>query len=103
MGDFNAHTKLANDFLEADDTIAKMTGCDLFESTTSVDLCQINPDFTWHSYNKDLSDVNRNDKSLISICQALVFKIINGRTGSDKYREVQPVIKQTQAWLIMLW
>ena len=99
MGDFNARTKLVNDFIEADDTIAKVTGCDLFESTTLVGSSQINPDFTWHRYNQDLSEVNRNGKSLISICQALDFKIINGRIGSDKYRGNPTCYKSTPSMI----
>ena len=43
-----------------------------------------NPDFAWHRYNQDLSEVIRNGKSLISICQALYFKIVNGIIGSNK-------------------
>ena len=36
-------------------------------------------------YNQDVSDMSRNGKHLLALCQALDFKIVNGGVGSDKY------------------
>ena len=85
FGDFNAHTQLKDDFLEYDDTVAEITGCDLFRESSFVDCQNINPGFTRYRYSQDASDMNRNGKYLLALCQALDFKIVNGRLGSDKY------------------
>ena len=34
---------------------------------------------------QDVSDIKRNGKHLLALCQALDFLIVNGRVGYDKY------------------
>ena len=86
LGDVNAHTKLVDDLIEYRDMATEITGCDLLDES-NVNFCNgINPRFTSHRYNQDCSDVNKNGNHLLSMCQSLDFRIVNGRLGSDKYR-----------------
>ena len=86
LGDFNAHTKLADDHVDLLDTAAEMTGCDCIYEAGSFSCNELNEKFTNHRYSQDTSDVNNNGKKLLSLCQSLDFKIVNGRVGTDKYR-----------------
>ena len=83
--DFNAHTKTSNDFIELDDMIAELTGCDILNEENYVKCSELNEKLTTYRYNQDILEINRNGKHLLSSCQALNFKIVNGRLGSDKY------------------
>ena len=54
-------------------TVAEITGCDLLREASILELQNV------------MSDINRNGKHLLALWQALDFKIVNGRVGSDKY------------------
>ena len=85
FGDFNAHTKTSNDFIELDDMIPKLTGCDILNEENYVKCSDLNEELTTYIYNQDTLKINRNGKHLLSLCQALNFRIVKGRLGSDKY------------------
>ena len=84
-GDFNAHTGCTNDFLKQDNLLADLTGCEELGEDSIKNCIRINCGFTAHRYNQDISDVNRNGKQLLAICQTMNLRILNGRFGSDKY------------------
>ena len=84
-GDFNAHTGCTNDFLEQDNLLADLTGCEELGEDSIKNCIRLNCGFTAHRYNQDISDVNRNGKQLLAMCQTMNLRILNGRVGSDKY------------------
>ena len=77
-GDFNAHTGIKNDFLEQDNLLADLFGCEELSENSSMNCSLLNGGFTANRYNQDTSDINRNG-------QALNLRIVNGRFGSHKY------------------
>ena len=84
-GDFNAHTGQDDDFINPDDFLADITGCDMLGEEIMKSCNELNPNFTCYRYSQDKAEVNRNGKQLLSLCQGLNLKIVNGRLGSDKY------------------
>ena len=86
FGYFNAHTKLKDDLIQFQDMTTEITGCDsLCESNSGV-CNEMNPRFTNVRYTQHLAGVNKNGNELLSSCQSLDFRIVNGRFGSDKNR-----------------
>ena len=51
MGHLNVLTKLHDDYLEYEDTIPEITGCDTFHSSNQTDTNLFNSDFTRQIYN----------------------------------------------------
>ena len=86
LGDFNAHTKQADDIVDFNDMAAEITGCDYLYESESLSCNDLNANFTNHRYSQDTSEVNKNGQNLLSLCQSLDFRIVNGRVGADKYR-----------------
>ena len=84
-GDFNAHTGQDDDFINPDDFLADITGCNMLGEEIMKSCNELNPNFTCYRYSQDKAEVNRNGKQLLSLCQGLNLKIVNGRLGSDKY------------------
>ena len=86
FGDFNAHTKQADDIVDFIDMAAEITGCDYLYESESFSCNDLNANFINHRYSQDTSEVNKNGQNLLSLCQSLDFRIVNGRVGADKYR-----------------
>ena len=70
-GDFNAHTGIKNDFLEQDNLLADLFGCEELSENSSMNCSLLNGGFPAYWYNQDTSGINRNGKQLLSMCQAL--------------------------------
>ena len=84
-GDLNGHTGTISDFIEADNVVANLTGCDLLAERI-VSGSELNPNFSDHRFNSDTRVVDENGDGIISVCVNHNFKIVNGRIGDDKFK-----------------
>ena len=85
-GYFNAHTGQDDDFINPDDFLVDITGCDMLGEEIMKPCKELlNPNLTFYIYNQEKAEVNRNGKQLWFLCQGLDLRIVNERLGSDKY------------------
>ena len=83
LGDFNAHTKQADD---RNFMAAEIIGWDCFYEYESPSCNDLNANFANHRYSQNITEINENGQNLLSLCQSLDFRIVNSRVGADKYR-----------------
>ena len=85
VGDWNGHTNTAADYLEGDNVVADLTGCDLLDEAPVIGS-DLNQKISDVRFSSDTRKVDGNGEGLISVCINHKFKIVNGRIGNDKFQ-----------------
>ena len=84
LGDFNAHTKNADDYICVDSTIQQTL--DLNNIDENLSFCSIEQlGFLKERFNSDLSRMNNYGKRLLELRRSCDLNIANGRLGRDRF------------------